>query len=301
MALWRHVRGRVLRCWRRGPPPCTLTGGWADGKAPDSGTACSALRRGGTLTWLKSAGLPMPAVCGSVTWSRARYPPRSPGRGAAGDPGARAYLKRISSRGRCLNGRACRSALCRTVGVERHRVIFRGQTAHSGATPMDMRRDVLAAAATALAVGVGRPPQGVGTVGAARLRPGIVTAVAETVISWTRSPGRRCAGSNARRPAYLEGRPGQRVRRQLGTGPTPAAFADGWWMVRGCAPSSPGGNGYCRRGRCTTRPHGGAVLTAMLFTSSAKGTPRPDEDTPEEHLRLGVEAFYRTVPRDRAG
>jgi hypothetical protein len=39
----------------------------------------------------------------------------------------------------------------------------------------------------------------------------------------------------------------------------------------------------------------------MLFTSSAKGTPRPDEDTPEEHLRLGVEAFYRTVPRDRAG
>jgi len=34
----------------------------------------------------------------------------------------------------------------------------------------------------------------------------------------------------------------------------------------------------------------------MLFTSSIKGISHArEEDTPEEHLRLGVEAFYRTV------
>jgi N-carbamoyl-L-amino-acid hydrolase len=45
-------------------------------------------------------------------------------------------------------------------------------------------------------------------------------------------------------------------------------------------------------------PMAGAVPTAMLFTSSAKGISHArEEDTPEEHLRLGVEAFYRTVRR----
>ena len=34
-----------------------------------------------------------------------------------------------------------------TFGVERHRITFRGQAAHSGSTPMDQRRDALAGAA----------------------------------------------------------------------------------------------------------------------------------------------------------
>ena len=45
-------------------------------------------------------------------------------------------------------------------------------------------------------------------------------------------------------------------------------------------------------------PMAGAVPTAMLFTSSARGISHArEEDTPEEHLRLGVEAFYRAVCR----
>ena len=100
--------------------------------------------------------------------------------------GARAYLEAHIEQGPVLEREGLPiSAVSGTVGVERHRVIFRGQTAHSGATPMDMRRDTfLAAAATALAVRESAVRhQGVGTVGAARLRPGIVTAVAgETVI-----------------------------------------------------------------------------------------------------------------------
>jgi hypothetical protein len=38
-------------------------------------------------------------------------------------------------------------AVLGTFGVERHRIIWRGQAAHAGSTPMDQRRDALAGAA----------------------------------------------------------------------------------------------------------------------------------------------------------
>lgn len=91
--------------------------------------------------------------------------------------GARAYLEAHIEQGPVLEREGLPiSAVSGTVGVERHRVTFRGQTAHSGSTPMDMRRDAfLATAATALAVRESAVRhQGVGTVGAAWLRPGIV-------------------------------------------------------------------------------------------------------------------------------
>src|ERR1700690_791253 len=67
-----------------------------------------------------------------------------------------------------------------TKGVERHAVTFHGQEAHSGSTPMKVRRDALAAAAK-LALEI-RPialkhPDAVGTMGSVKTFPGIVTAV----------------------------------------------------------------------------------------------------------------------------
>jgi N-carbamoyl-L-amino-acid hydrolase len=67
-----------------------------------------------------------------------------------------------------------------TKGVERHAITFRGQEAHSGSTPMEVRRDALAAAAK-LALEI-RPiamkhPQAVCTMGSVKTFPGIVTAV----------------------------------------------------------------------------------------------------------------------------
>jgi beta-ureidopropionase / N-carbamoyl-L-amino-acid hydrolase len=67
-----------------------------------------------------------------------------------------------------------------TKGVERCAVAFRGQEAHSGSTPMGVRRDALAAAAK-LALEI-RPiarkhPQAVATMGSVKTFPGIVTAV----------------------------------------------------------------------------------------------------------------------------
>jgi beta-ureidopropionase / N-carbamoyl-L-amino-acid hydrolase len=67
-----------------------------------------------------------------------------------------------------------------TKGVERHAVTFHGQEAHSGSTPMNARRDALAAAAK-LALYIrdiaGKHPDAVCTMGSVKTFPGIVTAV----------------------------------------------------------------------------------------------------------------------------
>ncbi|MBV9005744.1 MAG: Zn-dependent hydrolase [Solirubrobacterales bacterium] len=67
-----------------------------------------------------------------------------------------------------------------TYGTERWAVQFAGQSAHSGSTPMDQRRDsLLAAARLALEVReLARRNGGVGTVGRISSEPGIPTAVA---------------------------------------------------------------------------------------------------------------------------
>jgi beta-ureidopropionase / N-carbamoyl-L-amino-acid hydrolase len=67
-----------------------------------------------------------------------------------------------------------------TKGVERHSITFHGQEAHSGSTPMNARRDALAAAAK-LALEIRsiakKHPDAVCTMGSVKTFPGIVTAV----------------------------------------------------------------------------------------------------------------------------
>src|ERR1700756_3860892 len=67
-----------------------------------------------------------------------------------------------------------------TKGVERHVITFHGQEAHSGSTPMNARRDALAAAAK-LALEIRKiahkHPDAVCTMGSVKTFPGIVTAV----------------------------------------------------------------------------------------------------------------------------
>ena len=71
-----------------------------------------------------------------------------------------------------------------TFGVERSRITWRGQAAHSGSTPMDQRRDALAGAAK-LALEIRSIAREVGggavcTSGGVVCKPGIVTSVVET-------------------------------------------------------------------------------------------------------------------------
>ncbi|MBL8213609.1 MAG: Zn-dependent hydrolase [Bryobacterales bacterium] len=67
-----------------------------------------------------------------------------------------------------------------TKGVERHTITFHGQEAHSGSTPMAVRRDALAAAAK-LALEIraiaSKHADAVCTMGSVRTFPGIVTAI----------------------------------------------------------------------------------------------------------------------------
>jgi N-carbamoyl-L-amino-acid hydrolase len=94
---------------------------------------------------------------------------------------AAAYLELHIEQGPLLEAEGLPLAVVTgTKGVERHQIIFRGQEAHSGSTPMNARRDALAAAAK-LALEI-RPialkhPGAVCTVGSVKTFPGIATAV----------------------------------------------------------------------------------------------------------------------------
>lgn len=94
---------------------------------------------------------------------------------------AGAYLELHIEQGPVLEDmRLPLGAVLGTKGVERHAITFHGQEAHSGSTPMGVRRDALAAAAK-LALEI-RPiarkyPDAVATMGSVKTFPGIVTAV----------------------------------------------------------------------------------------------------------------------------
>jgi N-carbamoyl-L-amino-acid hydrolase len=94
---------------------------------------------------------------------------------------ARAYLELHIEQGPVLEGLGLPlGAVTGTKGVERHSITFTGQEAHSGSTPMDQRRDALAAAAK-LALEIRsiarKHPDAVCTMGSLKTFPGIVTAV----------------------------------------------------------------------------------------------------------------------------
>jgi N-carbamoyl-L-amino-acid hydrolase len=99
-----------------------------------------------------------------------------------------AYLELAIEQGPVLAAESIRAAAASGCpGVERHRVIFRGQASHAGTTPTDRRHDAgLAAAEMAPRVeSTGRQHRGAATTGALALRPGIPTTVggeAELVI-----------------------------------------------------------------------------------------------------------------------
>ncbi|MEP2775569.1 MAG: hydantoinase/carbamoylase family amidase [Luteolibacter sp.] len=71
------------------------------------------------------------------------------------------------------------AAVLGTCGVERHKITFRGQAAHSGSTPMDRRKDAfLAAAKMAPEIyAITQRNGGVCTIGSCKTKPGIVTSV----------------------------------------------------------------------------------------------------------------------------
>lgn len=103
------------------------------------------------------------------------------GEASEGQANAAAYLELHIEQGPVLERLGLPLAVVLgTKGVERHAITFTGQEAHSGSTPMNARKDALAAAAK-LALEI-RPiarqqADAVCTVGSVKTFPGIVTAV----------------------------------------------------------------------------------------------------------------------------
>jgi N-carbamoyl-L-amino-acid hydrolase len=192
-----------------------------------------------------------------------------------------------------------------TFGVERSRIVWRGQAAHAGSTPMDQRRDALAGAARlelelrAITAEVGGG--GVSTSGSVVCRPGIVTAVVETAEQLLDQ--RHLDAAGLARLRALAGEAAERFAAEEGLevswehiwsiepilfDPTLIDFADD--AVREVA------------GRSHRMPSGplhdaaevsrAGVPTVMLFVQSLRGLSHTRlEDTEPAHLELSVRAL----------
>jgi N-carbamoyl-L-amino-acid hydrolase len=195
-----------------------------------------------------------------------------------------------------------------TKGIERERLIFRGQAAHAGTMPMAMRRDSFRAASRfALAIAeIGERHDGVTTVGHAQCWPGVVTAVAgETRITMDMR--------------HIDAGSLQQMLDEARAAASEAAEAEGctieWEHIFRIPPmpfhplllDAARDSVAEVEGHDVELPSGALhdaseiareVPTVMIFSSSIDGLSHTkEEDTPEEHLRMAVDAFDRTCRR----
>jgi N-carbamoyl-L-amino-acid hydrolase len=198
-----------------------------------------------------------------------------------------------------------------TFGVERNMIRFTGQAAHSGSTPIPMRRDAFLAAAEA-AIGFreiarrhSTPHAGVVcTVGVVRAEPGIVTAVPgvceisldqralnpvvlAAMLADARTVAAEAAAANN---VSVEWRPLWRIEPRPFDPRLIELCADAVREVTGDAPRLPSGPLH---DAAEMVPHMPAV---MMFAYSSNGLSHcKEEDTPEPHLRATIDAFLRLV------
>ena len=221
--------------------------------------------------------------------------------------GACAYLELHIEQGPVLESRGEPAAtVLGTCGVERHVGVFTGQAAHAGATPMGLRRDSFAATAqAALEIReVGFRHDGVCTVGGATSEPGVVTAIAgrtEMLLDQRHlDPGELAAMLADAREACERAAADQgcevELRHVWSIPPIP--FDDRLIGLAREAVTAAGG-------QSTAIPsgplHDAAEMarllpTVMIFSSSSPPVSHTkEEDTPEDDLRVAIEAYGRTV------
>jgi allantoate deiminase len=225
---------------------------------------------------------------------------------------ARAYLELHIEQGPVLESmNKPTGVVLGTFGVERHMIRFTGQAAHSGSTPIAMRRDAfLAAAQTALecreiARRHSTPAAGVVcTVGVVNVEPKIVTAVPgvceisldqraldapvlAAMLSDAREASQRAARDNNVEVAWrhlwaIEPRPFDPVLLQL--------CEDAVREETGDAPRLPSGPLH---DAAEMVPH---MPVVMMFAYSSNGLSHcKEEDTPGPHLEKTIRAYLRLV------
>ena len=196
-----------------------------------------------------------------------------------------------------------------TFGVERHAVRFTGQHAHSGSTPMDVRRDAFIAAARSASEfrdDAARRDDVRGTVGFVNVSPGIVTAFN----GWCEvSLDQRALDAGVLADMLETAKEAsQRVAEEENV----AVEWERLWQIEpihfdeeliGLAEEAV--NEVAGRShRLPSGPlHDAAEMarltpTVMLFVKSLKGLSHTkEENTPEEDLELSVQALHRLAVR----
>ena len=200
-------------------------------------------------------------------------------------------------------------AVLGTFGVERHAVRFAGQQAHSGSTPMDVRRDAfIAAARSAVAFrddAAGRDDVR-GTTGFVNVSPGIVTAFN----GWAElSLDQRALDAGVLAEMLRAAREAShRIAAEEGV----SVEWEGLWEIEPIpfdeeliglaegAITEVAGESY----RLPSGPlHDAAEMarlmpTVMVFVKSLRGlSHNKEEDTPEDDLELSVQALHRLALR----
>jgi N-carbamoyl-L-amino-acid hydrolase len=230
------------------------------------------------------------------------------GRATARLDGARAYLELHIEQGPVLldSGRLA-SAVSGTFGDERFLIRFSGQAAHAGSTPMRLRRDTLAAAATAAleirAVGIRH--EGVTTVGSIRSEPGVITAIAgesEMMLDLRHLDAGVLATMRDECLAACEAAAAAfdcTVAPQRVFGATPTPFHPRLVEVARAAVAASGGDDGppIPSGPLHDATEVGRLVpTVMVFAQSDPPISHTEvEDSPEGALRVAIEAYGRTV------
>ncbi|MFV9504283.1 MAG: Zn-dependent hydrolase [Oscillochloridaceae bacterium umkhey_bin13] len=194
-----------------------------------------------------------------------------------------------------------------TFGVERHRITWHGQAAHSGSTPMNRRKDALAGAAK-LALYIREIAREVGdgavcTSGGVVCKPGIVTSVVETAEQLLDQ--RHLDGAKLNQMLTMAKEASQRFAAEEN-------ISVNWeplWRIDPI-PFHPELIELAEQailatcGSCHRLPSGplhdaaevarAGIPTVMLFVQSLRGISHNKiEDTLEEHILLSVEALDR--------
>ena len=227
---------------------------------------------------------------------------------------ARAYLELHIEQGPVLESmNKATGVVLGTFGVERHTIRFKGQAAHSGSTPIPMRRDAfLAAAQTALECReIARrhttpDARVVCTVGTVKVEPGIVTAVPGVceisldqrsldadilarMLADAKAAGDRAARDNN---VTVEWRPLWRIDPRPFDPRLIELCAEAVREVTGDAPRLPSGPLH---DAAEMVPH---MPVVMMFAYSSNGLSHcKEEDTPEPYLLQTIEAFLRLVEK----
>jgi N-carbamoyl-L-amino-acid hydrolase len=227
---------------------------------------------------------------------------------------ARAYLELHIEQGPVLESmNKSTGVVLGTFGVERHMIRFTGQAAHSGSTPIPMRRDAfLAAAQTALAcrdIATRHSKPGAGvvcTVGIVNVEPKIVTAVPgvceisldqraldPSVLAAMLHDAREASAQSARdNNVKVEWRDLWRIDPRPFDAALVRLCEEAVREETGDAPRLPSGPLH---DAAEMVPH---MPVVMMFAYSSNGLSHcKEEDTPEKYLETTIRAYLRLVQK----